>query len=96
MADRDLQDLVTIVGVVHHVTPLGVFLEVGDRRVFVGRNCMEPFAHAPEPGEPHRRARFSPCRAARTSVSRSRSSPGPPAKLGSSPRAAPFWNRRPK
>jgi hypothetical protein len=36
MADRNLEDLVTIVGVVHHVTGLGIFLAVGDRRVFVG------------------------------------------------------------
>jgi len=52
MDDRNLEDLVTIVGVVHHVTSLGVFLDVGDRRVFVGRNCMEPLASPPEPGEP--------------------------------------------
>ena len=45
----DLEDLVTIVGVVHHVTSLGVFLEVGDRRVFVGRNCMELFSKSLEP-----------------------------------------------
>ena len=52
MADQNLEDLVTIVGVVHHVTSLGVFLEVGDRRVFVGRNCMESFSKSLEAGEP--------------------------------------------
>jgi hypothetical protein len=52
MADRNLEDLVTIVGVVHHVTGLGIFLDVGDRRVFVGRNCMEPLTSPSEPGEP--------------------------------------------
>jgi hypothetical protein len=52
MADRALDDLVTIVGVVHDITSLGVFLDVGDRRLSVGRNCMEPFGHAPEPGQP--------------------------------------------
>ena len=51
MADQNLEDLVTIVGVVHHVTGLGVFLDVGDRRVFVGRHCMEPLAPPLEAGE---------------------------------------------
>ena len=51
MDDQD-KDLITLVGVVHHVTSLGVFLDVGDRRVFVGRNCMEPVAPPPEAGEP--------------------------------------------
>jgi len=52
MDDRNLEDLVTIVGVVHHVTSLGVFLDVGDRRVFVGQNCMEAFGHCLKSGEP--------------------------------------------
>ena len=52
MADRSPDDLVTVVGVVHQVTSLGVFLNVVDRRVFVGRNCMEPLAPLPEAGEP--------------------------------------------
>jgi hypothetical protein len=52
MADPSPDELVTVVGVVHHVTSLGVFLDVGDRRVFVGRNCMEPVAPPPEAGEP--------------------------------------------
>ena len=52
MADRDLEDLFTIVGVIHHVTSLGVFLDVGDRRVFVGQALMEPLAQPLTPGEP--------------------------------------------
>jgi hypothetical protein len=52
MTDRSPDDLVTLVGVVHQVTSLGVFLDVGDRRVFVGRNCMELLAPPLEPGEP--------------------------------------------
>ena len=51
MDDQD-KDLVTLVGVVHHVTSLGVFLDVGDRRVFVGQNCMKPLVQPTEAGEP--------------------------------------------
>ena len=51
MDDQD-KDLITLVGVVHHVTSFGIFLDVGDRRVFVGRNCMEPLVPPPEAGEP--------------------------------------------
>jgi hypothetical protein len=52
MTDGDPEDLVTVVGVVHHVTSLGVFLDVGDRRVFFGNNCMKSVAQALTPGEP--------------------------------------------
>ena len=52
MADPSPDDLVTVVGVVYQVTSLGVFLDVRDRRVFVGHNCMEPLAARPEAGEP--------------------------------------------
>jgi len=52
MADRSPDHLVTLVGVVHQVTSLGVFLDVVDRRVFVGQNCMEPLACPLEAGEP--------------------------------------------
>ena len=47
----DLDDFVPIEGVVHHVTDLGIFLEIGGRRVFVGRNCMESLVRPPKPGE---------------------------------------------
>jgi hypothetical protein len=52
MADQNPDDFVTVVGVVHRVTNLGVFVDVRDRRVFVGLNCMEPLAFPPEAGEP--------------------------------------------
>ena len=51
MDDQD-KDLITLVGVVHHVTSFGIFLDVGDRRVFVGRHCMESFSEFLEAGEP--------------------------------------------
>jgi hypothetical protein len=51
LSSEDVLDFVPIVGVVHHVTALGVFLYVGDRRVFVGPNCMEPLAQPLEAGE---------------------------------------------
>jgi hypothetical protein len=52
LPSEDVLDFVPIVGVVHHVTALGVFLDVGDRRVFVGRNCMEPARQPLAAGEP--------------------------------------------
>jgi hypothetical protein len=52
MTDRDPEDLVTVVGVVHHVTALGVFLDVGGGRVFFGNNCIKPLAQPLSPGEP--------------------------------------------
>ena len=51
LPSEDVLDFVPIVGVIHHVTSLGVFLDVGDRRVFVGRHCMEPLAPPLEAGE---------------------------------------------
>ena len=38
MADQD--NFVPITGVVYQATSLGVFLDVGDRRVFIPANCM--------------------------------------------------------
>ena len=52
LPSEDVLDFVPIVGVVHHVTALGVFLDVGDRRVFVGQNCMKPLVQPAEAGEP--------------------------------------------
>jgi hypothetical protein len=51
LASNDADDFVPIEGVVHHVTDLGIFLDISGRRVFVGRNCMEPLVQPPKPGE---------------------------------------------
>jgi hypothetical protein len=49
MADQD--NFVPITGVVHHATSLGVFLDVGDRRVFIPPNCMSRLSRVFVPGE---------------------------------------------
>jgi hypothetical protein len=41
MFENDLEDLVSVEGVVHLATTLGVFLDIQDRRIFVPVNCME-------------------------------------------------------
>ena len=48
----DVDDFVPIEGVVHHVTDLGLFFDISGRRVFVGRNCMEPARQPLAAGEP--------------------------------------------
>ena len=40
----------TITGVIHLVTSLGVFLYVDGRRAFVESQSMQPFTERPEPG----------------------------------------------
>jgi hypothetical protein len=51
LPSKDADDFVSIEGVVHHVTSLGIFLDIHGRRVFVGQNCMEPLEQPPKPGE---------------------------------------------
>jgi hypothetical protein len=41
MFEKDLEDLVSVEGVVHLATTLGVFLDTQGRRIFVPVNCME-------------------------------------------------------
>jgi hypothetical protein len=41
MFEKDLEDLVSVEGVVHLATTLGVFLDIQGRRIFVPVNCME-------------------------------------------------------
>jgi len=54
--NRDLvpvsEEVVPVVGVVHHQTSLGVFLEVAQRRVFIPANCMTTPSQVFEVGEP--------------------------------------------
>ena len=49
MASQD--NFVPITGVVYQATSLGVFLDVGDRRVFIPRNCMSAPSRVFVPGE---------------------------------------------
>jgi hypothetical protein len=46
------EEVVPVVGVVHHQTSLGVFLEVAQRRVFIPANCMTTPSQVFEVGEP--------------------------------------------
>jgi hypothetical protein len=48
--DFDFDGFVPIKGVIHLITSLGVFLDVEDRRVFVGIHCMQPIDERLEPG----------------------------------------------
>jgi hypothetical protein len=48
---NDLEDLVTVDGVVHLATSLGVFLETGGCRVFLPANCMAPSSRGLEAGQ---------------------------------------------
>jgi len=49
MANQD--NFVPITGVVYQPTSLGVFLDVGDRRVFIPANCMSMPSRVFAPGE---------------------------------------------
>ena len=49
MGDQD--NFVPITGVVQKATSLGVFLDVGDRRVFIPANCMSTPSRVFVPGE---------------------------------------------
>jgi hypothetical protein len=46
------EDFVPVIGVVHHQTSLGVFLEVAQRRVFIPANCTTTPSQVFEVGEP--------------------------------------------
>jgi hypothetical protein len=48
----ETEHFVSITGLVHHQTSLGVFLEVARRRVFIPINCMSSPSAVFEPGEP--------------------------------------------
>ena len=48
----DQDNFVPITGVVHLATSLGVFLDVGERRVFIPANFMEPRSQVIERGKP--------------------------------------------
>jgi hypothetical protein len=60
------EDLVPVVGVVHHQTSLGVFLEIAQRRVFIPANCMTTPSQVFEVGEPLRCGCFVDLRSKRT------------------------------
>jgi len=49
MANQD--NFVPITGMVYQATSLGVFLDVGDRRVFIPANCMSMPSRVFAPGE---------------------------------------------
>ena len=49
MANQD--NFVPITGVVYQATSLGVFLDVGDRRVFIPANCISMPSRVFAPGE---------------------------------------------
>ena len=49
MSDQD--DFIPITGIVYQGTSLGVFLDIGDRRVFIPANCMSTASRAFVPGE---------------------------------------------
>jgi hypothetical protein len=46
------EEFVPVIGVVHHQTSLGVFLEVAQRRVFLPRLCVSAPSRVFEAGEP--------------------------------------------
>ena len=46
------EDFVPVVGVVHHQTSLGIFLDIEQRRVFIPANCTTTPSQVYEVGEP--------------------------------------------
>ena len=46
------EEFVPLIGVVHHRTSLGVFLDIQDRRVFIPANCIAAPTQVFEVGEP--------------------------------------------
>jgi len=49
MSDQD--DFIPITGIVYQGTSLGVFLDIGDRRVFIPANCTSTPSRVFTPGE---------------------------------------------